>query len=313
MLAKGAWFERTGDGANAAVIYRAALRTAPPEPEWPPALRAQLHHGRDMAQRHGQAFAAHLAAAVKDLHADLPASIAQRWREAAAIMAGQSEPFFAHGLQAHIPRLPAIPFYEREEFAEALHWVTAFEAKTNAIRAELDAELASNRDAFTPYVAYRPGEPVNQWGELNASTRWSAYQLYRNGQPFDAHLERCPQTAAALKAADLAQIDGLCPNAMFSALAPKTRIPPHRGETNARVVAHLPLIVPEGCRYRVGFEERRWEVGKILVFDDTIEHEAHNDSNNERIVLIFDIWNPLLMPAEREIVKAMMGAKGIFR
>ncbi len=110
----------------------------------------------------------------------------------------------------------------------------------------------------------------------------------------------------------LADIDGLCPNAMFSALAPKSHIPPHNGETNARVVAHLPLIVPEGCSYRVGFDWRRWHVGETLIFDDTIEHEARNDSDELRVVLIFDLWNPLLLPAERELVRTMTAAARAF-
>ncbi|NDF86536.1 MAG: aspartyl/asparaginyl beta-hydroxylase domain-containing protein, partial [Gammaproteobacteria bacterium] len=62
-------------------------------------------------------------------------------------------------------------------------------------------------------------------------------------------------------------------------------IPPHHGETNARIVVHLPLVVPEGCRYRVGFDECEWEVGKILAFDDTLEHEARNDSDQLRVVI----------------------------
>jgi aspartyl/asparaginyl beta-hydroxylase (cupin superfamily) len=99
---------------------------------------------------------------------------------------------------------------------------------------------------------------------------------------------------------------------MFSVLAPKSHIPPHNGETNARVIAHLPLIVPEGCSYRVGFERRQWRVGETLIFDDTIEHEARNDSAEPRVVLIFDLWNPLLEPAEREIVRALAAAKRAF-
>jgi aspartyl/asparaginyl beta-hydroxylase (cupin superfamily) len=96
---------------------------------------------------------------------------------------------------------------------------------------------------------------------------------------------------------------------MFSVLAPHTHIPPHHGETNARVVVHLPLIVPAGCRYRVGYEERDWKVGEALIFDDSIEHEARNDSDEIRVVLIFDVWNPLLEPAERNMVKAMSAAE----
>jgi aspartyl/asparaginyl beta-hydroxylase (cupin superfamily) len=74
----------------------------------------------------------------------------------------------------------------------------------------------------------------------------------------------------------------------------------------------LPLIVPDGCRYRVGFEHRRWRVGETLVFDDTIEHEAHNDSDELRVVLIFDLWNPLLEPAERELVRTLAAAARTF-
>jgi aspartyl/asparaginyl beta-hydroxylase (cupin superfamily) len=203
-----------------------------------------------------------------------------------------------------VPRLPATPFFDTAQFA----WTAAIEAKTDIIRAELEAALQSAPEQFTPYVAYEAHAPVNQWKDLNHSQRWSAFQLWRGGQRVEPNLARCPETAKALDAVGMAEIGGLCPNAMFSALAPRTAIPPHTGETNARVVAHLPLIVPEGCRYRVGFEHRRWEVGKVLVFDDTLEHEAHNDSDELRVVLIFDIWNPYLSPPEREIARTMMDA-----
>jgi aspartyl/asparaginyl beta-hydroxylase (cupin superfamily) len=95
-------------------------------------------------------------------------------------------------------------------------------------------------------------------------------------------------------------------------LAPHTAIPPHTGETNARLVAHLPLIVPPGCAYRVGYENRAWREGELLIFDDTIEHEARNDSDQPRVVLIFDIWNPLLQPAERRMVQTMSAAARSF-
>jgi len=153
---------------------------------------------------------------------------------------------------------------------------------------------------------------VNQWQELNHSLRWSTLHLWRNGKPVEDNLARCPETARALAALPLADIGGLCPNAMFSALAPHSRIPPHHGETNARVIAHLPLIVPEHCRYRVGFDWRQWRVGETLIFDDTIEHEARNDSDELRVVLIFDVWNPLLERAERELVRRIAAAARSF-
>jgi aspartyl/asparaginyl beta-hydroxylase (cupin superfamily) len=218
-------------------------------------------------------------------------------------MAGRSEPFHSVSNQLFVPRLPAIPFFDRRDFD--FPWLAALEAKTDIIRSELEAMLQSERDRFRPYIERKPGEPVNQWQELDHSLRWSVFHLWRGGSPVQENLDRCPETAKALAAVPVADIPGQCPNSLFSALAPRTRIPPHNGETNARLVAHLPLIVPEGCRFRVGFEQRRWTVGEVLVFDDTLEHEAINDSDELRAVLIFDLWNPLLSAAEREMVRQM--------
>ena len=99
---------------------------------------------------------------------------------------------------------------------------------------------------------------------------------------------------------------------MFSLLKPRTRIPPHTGVTNVRLVTHLPLIVPEGCSFRVGNETRPWIPGRAWVFDDTIEHEAWNDSDKLRVVLIFDIWHPDLTPPERTLVTALMAGINAF-
>jgi len=186
--------------------------------------------------------------------------------------------------------------------------VADLEAQTEAIRSELLAALEAEREKFTPYIAYNPGEPVNQWQDLNHSLRWSVLHLWRGGQPVADNLAPCPRTAAALQATPLAEIGGPCPNALFSALQPRTPIPPPHGETNARLVAHLPLISPPRCRLRVGYEEREWKVGGVVVFDDTLEHEARNDSDELRVVLIFDVWNPLLAPEERRMVQSMTTA-----
>jgi aspartate beta-hydroxylase len=100
---------------------------------------------------------------------------------------------------------------------------------------------------------------------------------------------------------------------MFSLLKPKTRIPPHTGVSNVRLVTHVPLIIPEGCGFRVGNTTRQWEPGKAWVFDDTIEHEAWNDSDKLRVVLIFDIWHPQLNTVEREMITAMSAGLNAFQ
>jgi aspartyl/asparaginyl beta-hydroxylase (cupin superfamily) len=92
---------------------------------------------------------------------------------------------------------------------------------------------------------------------------------------------------------------------MFSLLRPGTRIPAHSGVHNTRLTCHLPLIVPADCGFRVGNEVRQWSEGKLLVFDDTIEHEAWNESGEDRVVLIFDIARPDMTEREQAEVAAL--------
>jgi aspartyl/asparaginyl beta-hydroxylase (cupin superfamily) len=304
MLARASWLERFGTRADTAAMYRNVLKVAPPENQWPVMLREQLLHARALVTSHSSALETHLNNRLAEVRATLDPTVASRWEEATAIVAGRSKPFVSQSNQLPIPRLPAIPFYDRSQFP----WLHLLESKTDEIRAELLAALQSQRDQFSPYIAYRPGDPVNQWRELNHSMKWSAFHLWRGGVPVQENLQRCPVTAQALASMPTADIVGLCPNAMFSALQPKTHIPPHHGETNARLVAHLPLIVPPRCWLRVGYEKREWNLGEVMVFDDTIEHEAMNDSDELRVVLIFDVWNPLLTDAEREMARAMTAA-----
>lgn len=305
LLAKAGWLERHDSLFAAATTYMDCLKISPPESHWPEILKPQLIHARQFVERHVAAYEVFLERRLARPRAALTETTAGRWREAASIFARRSQPYHAICNQLHVPRLPAIPFFERRLFA----WCEELESKTGVIREELTAVLEQDRERFNPYIAYEPGQPVNQWKDLNHSRRWSTLHLWRNGAPVPASQERCPETTRALSAVPMAEIGGLCPNAMFSVLAPHTHIPPHHGETNARVVVHLPLIVPAGCRYRVGYEERDWKIGEVLIFDDSIEHEARNDSDEIRVVLIFDVWNPLLDAAERNMVKAMSAAE----
>ena len=167
-------------------------------------------------------------------------------------------------------------------------------------------------EAFAPYIAFPPEAPVNQWEELNHSRRWSSLFLWKDGQRQDAVCAACPQTAALLERLPMAQQPGFAPTAMFSALEANTRIPPHTGSTNVRLLCHLPLVLPGPARFRVGNELRAWEMGRAWVFDDTIEHEAWNDADALRVILIFDVWNPYLEPGERDRVNALMAARNAF-
>jgi len=56
----------------------------------------------------------------------------------------------------------------------------------------------------------------------------------------------------------------------------------------------------------VGNEIREWREGEAWVFDDTIDHEAWNDSDEKRVIVMIDIWNPLLTAAERDLVSTLL-------
>ena len=104
------------------------------------------------------------------------------------------------------------------------------------------------------------------------------------------------------------EMQGQPVEALFSVLKPKTHIPAHYGTFNAKLTVHLPLIVPDGCYLTVNGEERRVEAGKLMAFDDTFKHEARNDSDDVRIVLLFSVWHPDLRPEERYAIEQSFAA-----
>ena len=227
-----------------------------------------------------------------------------RWREAASIRSGLTKPYTSTSNRLHVPRLPATPFFDPAQFP----FIDALEASASSIRSELRSLLDSESDSFEPCIAFRPGEPVGQWQPLNHSMRWSALHLWRKGSPVNENLRRCPETSGVLTGISLCDLSGFSPNVHFSLLAPRTHVPPHTGDTNARVIAHLPLIVPDRCGVRVGFESRDWRKGEMLFFDDTIEHEVFNDGDEPLALLVFDLWNPLLSEFDKGIIDALAQA-----
>lgn len=207
----------------------------------------------------------------------------------------------------HFPGLVEREFHPRERF----RWIEELEGATDIIASELQALMASDGAELVPYVQYADHLPLDQWRELNRNRDWSAVHLLQNGERVEANAKLCPQTLEVLRKCDQPHIRGASPNAMFSLLAPHTAIPPHVGVNNARLVCHLPLVVPEGCWFRVGAETREWRRGEAFVFDDTIEHEALNPTDQLRVVFILDTWHPDLSPVEREAVQALIEADGI--
>jgi aspartyl/asparaginyl beta-hydroxylase (cupin superfamily) len=213
---------------------------------------------------------------------------------------GKRRPYHSQPTWMYFPELPAIEFFERSDFP----WLDAFEAATAEIRTELLRVLVADREGLQPYIDFRAGLPLDQFRELNRSRRWSAYFLWNQSEAVAGHIARCPVTAQMLETAPRCRVARRAPTAFFSILDANTRIPAHTGITNTRLTVHLPLVVPPDCGFRVGATTREWIPGQAWVFDDTIEHEAWNLSDTPRAILIFDIWNPLLSAAERDMIQA---------
>lgn len=306
LLMKASLLERAGRMGEAAPAYGDALRLAPDDAALDPSTRRALEHGRSVNQAYGQALADHLQA-----HVGAGATTcgeAVRVRQFADHMVGRRRVYRQEPLGYFYPGLPAIEFWEREEFP----WLEALEEKTDVILEELRGVMTETAE-FIPYIDYPDSSPLDQWRALNRSRRWGAYHLLENGQRVEAHCAQFPQTLAALAEVPQPKTPNRSPSAMFSALEAHTHIPPHTGVSNTRLVAHLPLIVPDGCWFRVGNETRTYQPRTGWVFDDTIEHEAMNDSDEGRIILLFDVWNPRLTLWEREMIAELSGAFDDFR
>jgi aspartyl/asparaginyl beta-hydroxylase (cupin superfamily) len=308
-LSKGAALEEMGQSHAAAESYRAALIQAPAKSRIPAALQTSMAHAERMVREDAERLHAHLSRAVAAERARYPQAALRRFDECLEIFSGMTRPYVHQPSLLHFPQLPAITFYDESLFP----WLPRLEQGTEAVRAELEAVIREDWGTFHPYIQYPEGAPLRQWKALNQSPAWSAFDLWRDGKRFEANCARCPYTAALLAELPVAAQEGYGPSAMFSVLAPRTRIPPHTGSTNLRLIVHLPLILPPRCRFRVGNETREWRQGKAWVFDDTIEHEAWNDSDETRVILMFDVWNPLVSEVERALTARMMEAMRHYR
>ena len=152
----------------------------------------------------------------------------------------------------------------------------------------IDSELTSlmrDRDRLPPFHKISPDQRYISKGES-----WKVFILYGFGVLSTRNCARCPETSRLLRS-----VPGL-QSAWFSILAPRYHIPMHRGITKTVLRAHLGLRIPESrddCFMQVGNCRLTWQPGKCVVFDDFYRHEVWNNTDDERIVLIFDFNRPM--------------------
>jgi aspartyl/asparaginyl beta-hydroxylase (cupin superfamily) len=291
--------QRLSEDHDAAASWSKALALTAGLTDLPPALVAELEQARRFVTDHQAAFAAFVEAGLAPQLGKADPLARRRFQACLDREFGRRVIYHNECSGLHYPFLPADEFFDRAHFP----WMAELEARTDAIRDEFVAMVSANGGAVRPYVRQEAGTPENKWTALDGSLDWGAAFLWEYGVRNESVCAACPQTVAALEALPRADIPGRAPSAFFSLLKPRSRIPAHTGVTNSRAIIHLPLIVPPGCGFRVGGETRAWQEGVAFAFDDTIEHEAWNDSDHLRVVLIFDVWNPHLSLEEQQLLK----------
>ena len=310
----GQALERSGQPHQAVVAYARALQDAQAAGRWlnaagtPPAFRPLVEHAVRQVKGERRATLMQFLEPLIDRYGR--DSLRRVERSVRVYLQEETLPVPSSGRRPtffHFPDIPEAPYLDGSLFP----WIGSLEASTDAIRRELLPLLPSS-EGREPVFGSRALEADHMRG-MDQPPTWNGYYFYRHGLRRSENCQRCTQTADALDALPLCRIDGHGPEVLFSVFTPGTHLLPHRGVTNIRVVGHLPLIVPESCELVVGGVAHRWQEGRVVVFDDTYEHEAWNRSKEIRVVLIFDLWNPYLTQAEREALTLVIENIGLFR
>ena len=203
LLLKGSWYERHGEAALAHAAFSRALENAPPESGWPMQYRKDLQHARAFVEGYARALHEYLDREVFRASETAGELETSRWREAASICAGRSTPFESRSHRLHVPRLPAVPFFNRTQFP----FLNELEANASLVREELTAVMRHHGELFEPLIALGPGEPVDQWQALNHSSRLTALHLWQDGVAIAENQALCPETVRLVRELPLCELD----------------------------------------------------------------------------------------------------------
>ncbi|XP_048638971.1 aspartyl/asparaginyl beta-hydroxylase isoform X2 [Marmota marmota marmota] len=134
---------------------------------------------------------------------------------------------------------------------------------------------------------------------------WSQFTLWQQGRKNENACKGAPKTCTLLE--KFPETTGCRRGQIkYSIMHPGTHVWPHTGPTNCRLRMHLGLVIPkEGCKIRCANETKTWEEGKVLIFDDSFEHEVWQDASSFRLIFIVDVWHPELTPQQRRSLPAI--------
>lgn len=299
LLMKGDSFAGLGNDQAAVSFYRSAIRRCSQLEQLPGDLPRRLERANAaVAQAEGR-FEEKLRAHLAD---NGISHVPPRLAEALAIASHKQPIYLQQPTSFYFPGLPQQAWYSPDQFP----WVAELEAAVPQMRSEVE-RVMTDAQGVEPYVQAH-SERASLGHTLLDDARWSAFHLWKDGKRVEENASRCPVLMQLLELPPIPRITGRSPMALISILRPGTHIAPHTGMLNTRLICHIPLVVPQACRLRVGCETRDVVEGKAMIFDDSIEHEAWNGGESARAVLLFEIWRPELSDDEKLALTATFEA-----
>lgn len=122
---------------------------------------------------------------------------------------------------------------------------------------------------------------------------WRTVVLQFFGEWIEENCTHFPRTVHAVRS-----LKGMT-SIGFTALDPHSHIAAHSGPNQGALRFQLPIVVPGppgSCRIRVGAEMVEWHEGEAVLFDLSVDHEAWNDSDDVRVLLMIEVPMPLPFP-----------------
>ncbi|XP_077666348.1 aspartyl/asparaginyl beta-hydroxylase isoform X3 [Eretmochelys imbricata] len=188
---------------------------------------------------------------------------------------------------------------------KAQPWWTAKETGYTELVKSLEKTWKLIRDEGLSVMDKGKGLFLPEDENLREKGDWSQFTLWQQGRKNENACKGVPKTCAFLER--FPEATGCRRGQIkYSVMHPGTHVWPHTGPTNCRLRMHLGLVIPkEGCRIRCAKENRTWEEGKVLIFDDSFEHEVWQDADSYRLIFIVDVWHPELTPQQRRTLPAI--------
>lgn len=186
-----------------------------------------------------------------------------------------------------------MPRYQSDEpnYFDARNFVWAQQVleKGDVIKEELLIVLKKRNNKLFPYYSPAVSIDGDQWHTLAFKT-W--------GIDVKPNLEQCPEISRLIE-----KIPQLV-SASVNVLMPGAELKAHQGDSDSFYRCHLGIEIPEGLP-KLGFEvegeKKEWKEGELLIFLDAKEHRAWNNTDQRRVIFLFDVVREEYVSQQKKI------------